>query len=359
MTHSSHSSTPPAPAHVEAPQAEAVHVEAAQAEAVRGTAPGAARRPSETAPDLPGCESFPMTERECVRSDERIEFWCARTETAWRVREVHVQHEQPAQRLPWLVSRISAVRGSPVECFGSVSLVRRDRAGRRRWVMQADQIVYLHPQRSRPATVVRVGEDPLPDVVLEVDHTTDVRRWKLAVYQECGFPEIWVSVPWESSARAPGLTIHLRDGARYRASGESRAFPGWRVEAIHRALTEQPLSGVAWQALERVGRALGAREGTRPDHDPLSRSLRAEARTEGRAEGEATGYGRGRAEGIETGQLAAVLALLRTRGIATDPALAADRGRLTGASLETLMAAAMACTDEADFRRRIAAPPPT
>ena len=91
--------------------------------------------------------------------------------------------------------------------------------------------MYLHPRRARPrGPAVNVDEDPLPDVVLEVDHTTDVRRWKLGMYMEWGFPEIWVLVPWQESVRAPGLTIHVRDGAGYRVSRESLAFPGWRSE---------------------------------------------------------------------------------------------------------------------------------
>ena len=275
-----------------------------------------------------------MTAREVERSEERLEFWDARTETAWKVRDVYLQHEQPTHRLTWLASRLSSVRGSPVECFGSVSLGRREATGRRRWVMQADQIVYLHARRSRPAgPVVHVGEDDLPDVVLEVDHTTDVRRWKLKVYMEWGFPEIWVSAPWEGSLRSPGLTIHVRAKDGYRESPESLAFPGWRVEEIHRALTEEPISGAAWRALERVGRTMGAREGTRPEDDPLTRSLSAKARAEGHAE--------------------AVLATLRARGIHTGADFAADPERFAGLGLETLMAAALACTDEADFRRRI------
>ena len=321
---------------------------------------------SDTPPDLPGCESFRMTAREIVRNEERLEFWDARTETAWKVREVYIQHEQPTHRLAWLASRLSSVRGSPVECFGSVSLVRREAGGRRRWVMQADQILYLNWRRSRPAgPIVHMGEDPLPDVVLEVDHTTDVRRWKLGVYQECGFPEIWVSVPWEGSLRSPGLTIHVRGEDGYRESPESLAFPGWRVEEIHRALTEDPISGAAWRALERVGRAMGAREGTRPEDDPLTRSLSAKARAEGRAKGHAEGRSEGWAEGHTEGRsegwaeghaeawAEAVLATLQARGIHTGADFAADLEPFAGLELKTLIAAALACTDEADFRRRI------
>ena len=300
----------------------------------------------DTPPDFPGCESFRMTAREIERSEERLEFWDARTETAWRVREVYVQHEQPTHRLAVLASRVASVRGSPIECYGSVSLVRREATGRRRWVMQADQIVYLDWPRSRPAgPVVRVGEDELPDLVLEVDHTTDVRRWKLKLYQECGFPEVWVSVPHETSVRTPGLTIHLRERDGYRESPESRAFPGWTVVEIHRALTEHPVSTRAWRALERVGRAMGAREGTRPDDDPLTRSLNAEAREEGRADGCRGGR---LAERVE-----AVLEVLRKRGIRTGSDFTEDQELFAGASLGTVMAAALACADEADFRRRV------
>ena len=266
---------------------------------------GEPERPSvfDTPPDLPGCESFPMTLREFERSDERLEFWDARRETAWKLRDyVTAHHEHPLTRLAVLAGRIASVRGSPIECLGTVSLIRREATGRLRWVMQPDQVVYLDWARSRPAgRVVRVGEDALPDVVLEVDHTTDVRRWKLKLYQECGFPELWVSVPHETSVRKPGLTIHVREGDGYRVSEESRAFPGWRVEEIHRALTESRLSGKAWHALERVGRAMGAREGTRPDDDPLTRSLTASAREEGRTEGFTDGRSEGFTEGRRRG----------------------------------------------------------
>ena len=299
--------------------------------------PGEPPRPlaSEARPDLPGCEPFPMTEDEAATYEGRLEAWDACTRTAWKVREpTTIYHEQPSGRLGRLAERVASVRGSAVECFGSADLVRRDPAGRPRWILQADEIVYLHPGRSRPVgPVVDVAEGPLPDVVLEVDHTTDVRRWKLGMYMEWGFPEIWVSVPWERSLRSPGLTIHVRDGGGYRESPESLAFPGWRSEEIHRALTEEPISGAAWRALERVGRTMGAREGTRPEDDPLTRSLSAKARAQGHAE--------------------AVLATLRARDIHPGTDFAVDPERFDGLGLDTLMTAALACTDEADFRRRI------
>ena len=81
--------------------------------------------------------------------------------------------------------------------------------------MQADEVLYLHPERVRlQGPAIEVDADPLPDVVLEVDHTTDARRRKLGIYKASGFPEVWVLVPWEASVRAPGLVIHVRRGRR-------------------------------------------------------------------------------------------------------------------------------------------------
>ena len=207
-------------------------------------------------------------------------------------------------------------------------------------------MLYLHPDRVRlQGPAIDVDADPLPDVALEVDHTTDVRKRKLGIYKESGFPEIWVLVPWEASVCRPGLTIHVRRGEGYREEGESRAFPGWRAEEIHRALTEVPLSEGAWRALERVALAMGAREGTKPEDDPLMRSHSAKTRTEGRREGLAQGRSEMLAENV--------LTVLKARGIAAALDATEDRALLGGLSSDGVMAAALACTDAADFRRRL------
>ena len=168
------------------------------------------------------------------------------------------------------------------------------------------------------------------------------------MYKESGFPEIWVLVPWDSSVRRPGLAIHVRRGDGYREGRTSRAFPGWRAEEIFRALTEAPMSEGAWRALERTALAMGAREGTKPDDDPLMRSQKEIARTEGRAEGHREGRGEMLAENV--------LAVLNARGIAVAQGPAALRdllGPLSSDAADAAMAAALACTDAADFRRRI------
>ena len=168
--------------------------------------------------DFPGCESFHLPAGEIDHYEGRLEFWDGVTETAWKVCEpTSIQHEQPSRQLAQMAGQFAMVRGSRIVCFGSADLVRLDAAGRKRWLMQADEVLYLHPDRVRlQGPAIDVDADPLPEVVLEVDHTTDVRRRKLDIYKESGFPEIWVLVPWEASVRAPGLAIHVRRGEDYR-----------------------------------------------------------------------------------------------------------------------------------------------
>ena len=327
--------------------------------------------------DFPGCESFPLPASELDGYEGRLEFWDGVTETAWKVCEpTSIQHEEPSRLLVQMAGQFAMLRGSRIACFGSADLVRRDASGHRCWLMQADEVLYLHPDRVRLAgPAIDVDRDPLPEVVLEVDHTTDVRRRKLEVYKESGFPEIWVLVPWEASVRAPGLAIHVRRGDFYHEESSSRAFPGWTAQEIHLALTEAPMTGPAWRALERTALAMGAREGTTPQHDPLmaSESARVRARShaqghrEGRAqghreghadghrEGRAQGHREGHREGHADGHMDAVADLLASRGIELTPDMAQYRALCGGIAGKTVMGAALACTDEADFRRRVRA----
>ena len=190
----------------------------------------------------------------------------------------------------------------------------------------------------------RFDGDHLPDVVLEVDYSTDVRVRKLPLYEAWGFPEVWVDVPDARSpsrpkSRLPGLTIHVLDGGRFRTVGSSRAFPGWTAEEIHRALSERTMSAATEAALHRVGAAMGAAEGTGPDDDPWLRHYRDEGRTEGRAEG----------------RYESVLAVLGDRGIATTPASQARIAELGELPVAVLVRAALRCESETEFLELCAA----
>ena len=318
--------------------------------------------------EFTGCTAVPMTYAQFRRYDGRLEVWDAESETAWMVREpTSPTHESPSHGLAGLVERIAAVRGSSIKCYGSMDLLMRDAQGAPRRIMQADQTVYLYPRRAEllGADAMVVGRHNYPDVVLEVDHTTDVRRGKLKLYESWGFPEVWVEVPEHRVASrprglVPGLTIHLLEGCVYRASPESVAFPGWRAEAIHEAMNEAERSVRTNEILEGLGRVLGSREGTGPDDDALMRSLRSQSRAEGekkgRAKGLAEGRRKGRAEGERKGRMegrADTLArvarrMLRSRGVEVSEGFLADPV-FAASSEDAVFEAAMACADEAQF----------
>ena len=277
--------------------------------------------------------------------DRRFELWDRRTRTALEVREpTSPYHERPSQMLAALVERIAAVRGHPIRCFGTMDLTVLGADGKPARIMQADQSLYLHPQRANivgPSAMV-VGENQCPDVVLEVDRSTDVRRHKLKLYEAWRFPEVWVEVPDDAPQprRARGATIYLLKNGAFREADESRAFPGWRAEEIHRALNENRLSEHTVAILERSGAALGAQEGTGPDDDPLLRSQRQQAQAETLAS-----------------ELAHRAALVRHILISRDMNVAADfplhEPAFAQADPKVLAEAAMRCADEADFMARL------
>ena len=300
---------------------------------------GSAVRPGTESPAFPGCKPVHLSRAQIERFEGRLEYWDAATETAWVCEPATSYHERPARLLTRLAERIAEVRGSRIECYGSMDLLLRDDRGEPQRIIQADESLYLHPSHARlPGAAMVVGEDDFPDVVLEVDHTTDVRRGKLTLYESWGFPEVWVDVPDAPSpsrprVRPPGLTIHLLEDGRYRVAGQSHAFPGWTAAEIHQALNEPEPSVLTSTVLERVGGLLGAREGTGPDDDPLLRSQRRQ------------GYERGRAEG----RVEMVRQILLSRGIEVSEGFPATSAAFAAASEGVLISAALACTDEADF----------
>ena len=335
------------------------------AESTCGSAslPAGAEGRSSRSPEFPGCRSFRLRRDEVESYERHVEFWDAATETAWELRNVSGAHELPGHRLAGLCAIIAGVRGSGIACFGHTSFLQRDERGESLRLLEADEAVYLYPERARMPldSALTVGEHNLPDVILEVDNTTDVRRGKLALYESWGFPEVWVEVPEVQTPGRPrgltrGLTVYRLRSGRLRAAAASGAFPGWRALEIHAALNELEVSARTSSALTRVGRALGERDGTRPDDVPWLRVQREESRAEGRAEGRVQGRAEGRAEGHEQGIERAIDAILAGRGFAWTGTVreARKRSRVPDADL---IAALLECEDEKDFRARLRLPP--
>ena len=297
-----------------------------------------------------------MCAEERVRYDGRLELWDRATQTALEVREASPRHERPAPLLSALAERIAQVRGKPIRCFGAMTLFLLDEDGDVERAMEADQTLYLHPQRANPVSWTRmvVGENQYPDVVLEVDNTTDVRPHKLKLYEAWGFPELWVEVPETSPrpAKTHGLTIYLLDDGALREAPISRAFPGWAANEIHRAFNEARVSDRTNAILERVGAAMGARAGTGPDDDPLLRSQRqaglATGRRVGRQEGRQKALSEARAAELER-RAAMVRTIMADRHLDVEANFPLQVPGFAEANVEDVAVAALRCANEADF----------
>ena len=290
---------------------------------------------------LSGCEPVHVPLDEIADYEFRYEYWDAETETAWEVRDVSAAHDEPCDQIVELVRDIGKVRGMRVTTLGSVTLVEEDDHRNRVQAAHPDKVIYLkRPEKPIQGNIIVKGPfpvRPVPDVLLEVDLTTDVRDRKLDLYASWGIPELWVEVPdasMPSKRKRPGFTIHTLEGGKYQTQDESTAFPTWSAREIHRALNEPFVSNITVAALRRVGEAMGRVLGTEPDSDPFLRAVRQ----------------RGIEQGIERGRLSALEALLAARGIDLAADLLAER---LGTVPHDAFEVASSCSDADDFLRRL------
>ena len=297
-----------------------------------------------TPDDFPGCEAVHVPRDRIEDFEGRVEYWDARSELAMIVGAGStLHHEWPAARLAAIAERIAASRGLPIVAGGTTDLVRRDKDGEIEVLMAADQFLFVRPFAGPELPErIDVERDPLPDVVLEVDHSTDARRGKLGQYERWAFPEVWIDVPdapWPGRprSRASAATIYLLEQGAYRIAETSRAFPGFTAAEVHQAINERFMSVETVAALRRVGRLLGTAEGTGPDDDPWLKQERDESRAEGRAEGRAEA----RADMIR--------AILNDRGLAAGALLAERTPEIDALSESAILRAAMTCSDADDF----------
>ena len=306
--------------------------------------PRRAHASSGEAAGFPSCEAVRMSAEQMERCKGHFEYWDEWTGVAWMVRETSAAHERPSFRMVVLTHHIGRARGAPIVSYGATRLEDHTQPGRHR-AMEPDQAVFLDAVRAtalQSPVLMEAGDGP--DLVLEVDYTTDVRRRKLAIYEEWRVPEVWVDVPNESTRRRRGLTIYALDACtgRYREAEASEVLLGWTTAEIHQALNEPEISADTWATLERVGRAMGQRDGTDPKDHPLHGLLlrQVQAQASSRATRQAL-------ERIFTG-----------RGIACSPNLFADGRLLAAHSAATLIDAALACDSEAGFLATLGAGTP-
>ena len=129
------------------------------------------------APEFPGCRPIPLKREELSTCDDRFEYWDGDTETAWVVSEpTSATHEQPPQRLAGVCHVIAGVRGSPVECYGTMDLLLRNERGERWRIIQADQSIYLHPSRALLARVHHYESELAERDAAIAKHDTEIAR---------------------------------------------------------------------------------------------------------------------------------------------------------------------------------------
>ena len=292
---------------------------------------------------LSGCDPMPLSRTEIADHEGRYEYWEAATEIAWVLRDVSPSHEHPSTRLVGLVQDIAKMRGTPIALFGTADLQERDAKGRRVRAAQADQLIYLDCPGVLPRVFV-VDAFPLPDVVFEVDLTTDIRDRKLDVYAAWGVPELWVEVPdapMPSKRKRPGLTIHILEDGEYTPCAESVAFPTWSARQIHAALNEPYTSAITVGTLRRVGEAMGRLAGTGPDDDPFLGAERSISRLAGQD------------QGLAKERLSMVESLLAARNIDVGGALNDAADQLAKMPRDVVVQAALQSRDVDDFLRRL------
>jgi Uma2 family endonuclease len=84
--------------------------------------------------------------------------------------------------------------------------------------LEPDECYYIQHESAVRGKKVKLGEDPPPDLVIEVDVTTSVLD-RLSIYASLGFPEVWQFVDGD-------LLVHLRQGdGKYAVVERSAALP--------------------------------------------------------------------------------------------------------------------------------------
>ena len=98
--------------------------------------------------------------------------------------------------------------------------------------LEPDECYYIQHESIVRGKTVKIGEDPPPDLVVEVDITTNVMD-RFPVYATLGFPEIWQYVEGE-------IVVHsLQQSGEYAVAQNSIALPMVSIkkllEHLHRA----------------------------------------------------------------------------------------------------------------------------
>ena len=158
------------------------------------------------------------------RRNPRLSYDCGRLEVVSTSR----RHDNYSWLVDKLIWEFCEVRGLLLQGYGQATWKRKE-VGKG---AEADNSYYVANARHVTAKDDdnNLEFDPPPDIIVEVDLTTDSTR-KLPIYAGLGVPEVW---------RFDGREFHfhvLADGT-YAESSESPSLPGLTLSLLMEGLTE-------------------------------------------------------------------------------------------------------------------------
>jgi len=123
-------------------------------------------------------------------------------------------HERAKRLIGRMVEALTEELGIPVMSCGSTTF--KDEI--RDCGLELDECYYIQHESAVRGKKIKLGEDPSPDLVLEVDVTTSVID-RFPIYSALGFPEIWQYVDGE-------IVVHLlQPNGQYALAEQSLALP--------------------------------------------------------------------------------------------------------------------------------------
>jgi Uma2 family endonuclease len=131
------------------------------------------------------------------------------------------RHERAKTLLAQMIETITEELGIPRMSCGSTTFKDELRDSG----LEPDECYYVQHEGEVRGRTIQLGEDPPPDLALEVDVTTSVMD-RLPVYAALGFPEIW---QYEGGR----IVIHLlQHNGEYAVGEQSLALPMVSVQKL-------------------------------------------------------------------------------------------------------------------------------
>jgi Uma2 family endonuclease len=131
------------------------------------------------------------------------------------------RHERAKTLLGRMIEALTEELGVPIMSCGSTTF--KDEL--RECGLEPDECYYLQHEQDVRGRTIKLGEDPPPDLALEIDVTTNVIE-RLPIYAALGFPEIWQFV-------GGVIVIHsLQHNGEYGVADQSQALPMVTVQKL-------------------------------------------------------------------------------------------------------------------------------